>query len=130
MEDLARDISRGIEQFCRCEFQSNYITDEQLACDEKFPDVVMFTGRIISTSDRSSSDLVLDLEKWISSKPIAVVQGEQLQVVSDSQTPPSITTEEEEDSSLSVPMVGTITAVAVILLVAIIVTISAVVYYR
>ena len=108
-------------------------------CDEKVVNLVMFSGRLISTTDRNSSDLVLDLEKWVSSEPTALVQGEELQVVSSntpssdkpqdsSQKPPS-SAKKQEGSSLSGTIAGTVAVVAVVVLVVIIV-ISVVVCYR
>ena len=68
---------------CRCcNFTSDYITDEIYECDEVNPDLIIVNGRIISTNDRDSSDLVGDLEEWVSSGPTVVVQGKELQVVS------------------------------------------------
>ena len=112
MEDLAREISRGIEQFCSCKFPSDYITDGRLTCDETNPDLVLFQGRLISTNDRDSSDLAKDLEKWVSNKPTVVVQGERVPVVSSDTTSSS---KQQEDSSLSETAVGAIVGIITLL---------------
>ena len=78
MEDLKRDISRGIEQFCRCKFSTDYITNESLTCHGE---TLAFEGRVISTDDRDSSNLVSDMQKWLSSGPTVIARGEQLKVV-------------------------------------------------
>ena len=78
MEDLKRDISRGIEQFCRCKFSTDYITNENLTCHGE---TLAFEGRVISTDDRDSSNLVSDMQKWLSSGPTVIARGEQLKVV-------------------------------------------------
>ena len=81
MVDLARDFSRGIELVCRCKFPDEYIAEGQLMC---LTDNVMYQGRIISTNDRDSTDLLGDLKTWLSSEPVIVAQGEVLRVVKDS----------------------------------------------
>ena len=78
MEDLKRDISRGIEQFCRCKFSTDYITNESLTCHGE---TLAFEGRVVSTDDRDSSNLVSDMQKWLSSGPTVIARGEQLKVV-------------------------------------------------
>ena len=105
--EIALVVSNGIDMICRCNFTSDYITDETFECDEVNPDLIIVNGRIISTNNRDSSDLVGDLEKWVSSGPTVVVQGKELRVVS-SETPPDPSSDddkvnssgkEEEDSS-------------------------------
>ena len=78
MADLKRDISRGIEQFCRCKFSTDYITNETLTCHGE---TLAFEGRVISTDDRDSSNLVSDMQKWLSSGPTVIARDEQLKVV-------------------------------------------------
>ena len=80
--EIALAVSNGIDMICRCNFTSDYITDETFECDEVNPDLIIINGRIISTNNRDSSDLVGDLEKWVSSGPTVVIQGKELQVVS------------------------------------------------
>ena len=43
--------------------------------------LILYQGRIISTNDRSSSDHLADLEKWLLSEPTIIVQGEVLKIV-------------------------------------------------
>ena len=80
--EIALAVSNGIDMICRCNFTNDYITDETFECDEVNPDLIIINGRIISTNDRDSSDLVGDLEEWVSSGPTVVVQGKELRVVS------------------------------------------------
>ena len=80
--EIALVVSKGIDMICRCNFTSDYITDETFECDEVNPDLIIINGLIISTNDRDSSDLVGDLEEWVSSGPTVVVQGKELRVVS------------------------------------------------
>ena len=89
VDDLARDISRGLELTCRCTFPSDYITDERLMC---LNDTLTFSGRIISTTERSSLDLFADFEQWLSTEPTIIAKGESLSVVvSDTTGMPSET---------------------------------------
>ena len=80
--EIALAVSNGIDMICRCNFTSDYITEETFECDEVNPDLIIINGRIISTNDSDSSDLVGDLEEWASSGPTVVVQGKELRVVS------------------------------------------------
>ena len=80
--EIALAVSNGIDMICRCNFTRDYITDETFECDEVNPDLIIINGRIISTNDRDSSDLVGDLEEWVSSGPTVLVQGKELRVVS------------------------------------------------
>ena len=80
--EIALAVSNGIDMICRCNFTNDYITDETFECDEVNPDLIIINGRIISTNNRDSSDLLGDLEEWVSSGPTVVVQGKELQVVS------------------------------------------------
>ena len=80
--EIALVVSNGIDMICYCNFTSDYITDETFECDEVNPDLIIINGRIISINDRNSSDLVVNLEEWVSSGPTVVVQGKELQVVS------------------------------------------------
>ena len=80
--EIALAVSKGIDMICRCNFTSDYITDETFECDEINPDLIIINGLIISTNDRDSSDLLGDLEEWVSSGPTVVVQGKELRVVS------------------------------------------------
>ena len=86
IDRLLKDVSVGIKQFCQCQFLSVYNEDGRLICDSEAPHTVVLQGRIISTNERDASDLVGDLEKWVSTEPTVVVQGVQLQVVKDCPT--------------------------------------------
>ena len=115
--EIAHGVSQGIELICHCNFPSVYIADDKLTCDEKNPHLAIFNGRIISTNDRDSSDLVGDLEEWVSSGPTVVVQGEKLRVVSSETSPDASSDDkEEQDSNLLGIVVGTVVPVIVLLL--------------
>ena len=79
MLDLARDIGRGVEFICHCKFPEKYIANGQLMCQND--SLILYQGRSISTNDRSSSDHLADLEKWLLSEPTIIVQGEVLKIV-------------------------------------------------
>ena len=78
LDDLARDFSRGIEIICRCSLPSDYITDGQLTC---YNQNLVYQGRIISTNDRGSPNLMGDLQEWLSRDPMIIVKGEELKLV-------------------------------------------------
>ena len=116
MDDLVHEIAKGIEEFCRCGFSSEYIAEKRLTCNKTDLHRVLLQGRIISTNDMDSSDLVGDLEEWVSSGPTVVVQGKELQVVgSESPQDPS-SDKQQEDSNLA----GTVTGIVVAMVVSLV----------
>ena len=129
MEDLVQEISKAIEQFCRCEFTGDYIAEERLTCNKRDPHLVLLQGRIIGTNDRDSSDLVVNLEEWVSSGPTVVIQGKELRVVSSETSPDASSDNQQEDSKLSATVVGAIAATLSVVVITIIIIIG-VVYYR
>ena len=118
--EIAHGVSQGIELICHCNFPSVYIVDEKLTCEEENPHLAIFSGHIISTNDRDSSDLVGDLEEWVSSGPTVVVQGKELRVVSSETSPDARSddkdSDEEQDSNLLGIVVGTVVPVIILLL--------------
>ncbi|CAI7993603.1 hypothetical protein GBAR_LOCUS1283 [Geodia barretti] len=77
VEDLSRAFSSGIELTCNCTFTSDYIADGQLTCRN---DILIFQGRIISTTDRNSTDLLTNFETWLSTDPTIMARGEELKL--------------------------------------------------
>ena len=77
MEDLSRAFSSGIELTCNCTFTSDYIADGQLTCRN---DILIFQGRIISTTDRNSIDLLTNFETWLSTDPTIMARGKELKL--------------------------------------------------
>lgn len=87
---------------------------------------MLFQGRLISNDDRDSSTLASDLEKWVSSNPKVVIQGELVQVVS--RDAPRST--EQQSGASTVKIVGTIVGVAILLILVVVTTVSVVACYR
>ena len=102
----------------------------------------MYRGRIISTDDRDSTDLLAEFEKWLSSEPVVIARGEVLKLVKNPITEmttqmttelketPSIKPLEQNETEASqddipMPIIGGIAGVAavfVLLIVVVIVT--------
>lgn len=92
---------------------------------------MLFQGRLISNDDRDSSTLASDLEKWVSSNPKVVIQGELVQVVSrDAPSRDAPRSTEQEGGASTVMMVGTIVGVAIVLILVAVTTVSVVACYR
>ena len=131
VEDLARDISRGIELICHCGFPSDYIADGKLTCNNQR---LVYQGRIISTNDRDSIDYLGDLQKWISTEPTLVVKGEQLHLVkNDSKfTERAPTTEPAQTSANSFQVMTAVApvGVVVVLVLTLSVSIVTIIVYR
>ena len=128
-EDMVKNITTGINQFCHCQLTGNYIGDGRLLCDQEACHIAVFQGRLISTNDRNSTELVEDLEKWVSSNPTVTVQGEQLQVVS-SETQPNLNCDEQEKSNVPSATLGSVVAVILVLLCIITATVVGVIYWK
>ena len=127
--DMVQEITKGITQSCHCQFTSDYIGDGRLLCDQEACHTAVFQGRVISFNDRNSTELLQDLERWVSSTPTVVVQGEQLQVVRD-ETQPSLYCDEEEESDMLSATSASIVAVILVLLCIITATMFGVIYYK
>ena len=52
-----------------------------MTCDEG---MIIYKGRIIATNERISSDLISNLDSWVSTEPVLVVGGEELKAVGGS----------------------------------------------
>ena len=127
--DMVREITKGINQSCHCQFTSDYIGDGRVLCDQEACHRAVFQGRIISTKDRNSTELLKDLERWMSANPTVVVQGEQVQVVSG-ETQPSLHCDKEEESDVLGAMEGSLVAVILVLLCIITATVCGVIYCK
>ena len=129
VEDLVQEISKSIDQYCGCDIPTNYIADGKFTCREDKPEWVIFQGRLISTNDRDSSDLLVNLEEWLSNKPTVVIQGKELRVVSSETSPDPSSDKQQEDSNLAGTVTG-IVAAMVVSLVLIGLALFGVFYYR
>ena len=49
--------------------------------------MLIYTGRLVSTSDGHSSDILKDLKTWVSGAPTVIVKGEELKIVSNKSQP-------------------------------------------
>lgn len=65
---------------CNCAFSEEYIADPDLICLENSTSRVIFQGRLISTEDMNSTEMVSQLERWAQTKPIIVAKGVKLTV--------------------------------------------------
>ena len=117
LADLAREISRGIEFSCGCTFPSDYIADGRLTCHNE---TLMYQGRIISTDDRDSADLLRYFEEWLSKEPRIIAKGEELKLVVSDTVKPTPNVEQEGSSSGGIPIPilgGSVGGVSVLLIV-------------
>ena len=73
---------------------------------------LIYQARIVGTDDRDSTQLLADLEKWLSGGPTIIVQGEVLKLV----IPETAPTLQEESSSDSGLVYGSIAGVVAVLL--------------
>lgn len=77
LKEITALISTVIESLCQCTFPSSYIADEALTCQSSLGAL----GRLISTNETKSFDLLGDLEKWASSNPTITIHGTPVQVI-------------------------------------------------
>ena len=124
--DVVQAVAAGIDQFCHCHFSSDYIGDRRVLCDQEACHRAVFQGRIISTNHRNSTELLQDLERWISSTPTVEVQGEQLQVVSNE----TLNCDKQEKSDMLGATLGTIVVLILVLLCIITATVVCVIYWK
>lgn len=82
LSDVTDQIVLQLTDFCECALTVEYIADERFVCDPNKPEKVIFQGRIISTSERNSTDFLPMLRLWKVNETTIVVQGVQLTVES------------------------------------------------
>ena len=124
--DMVQAITAGIDQLCHCQFSSDYIGNGRLLCDQEACHRAVFQGRIISSNDTNSTELLQDLEKWVSSTPTVAVQGEVLPVVSRE----ALNCDKQEKSDTLGATLGSVTALILVLLCIITATVVGVMYWK
>ena len=82
LSDVTEQVVLQLTDSCECALTVEYIADGRLVCDPNEPEKVIFQGRIISTSERNSTDFLPMLRLWKVNEPTIVVQGVQLTVES------------------------------------------------
>ena len=82
LSDVTEQIVLQLTDSCECTLTVEYIADGRFVCDPNKPEKVIFQGRIISTSERNSTDFLPMLKLWKVNEPTIVVQGVQLTVES------------------------------------------------
>ena len=82
LSDVTGQIVLQLTDSCECTLTVEYIADGRFVCDPNKPEKVIFQGRIISTSERNSTDFLPMLKLWKVNEPTIVVQGVQLTVES------------------------------------------------
>ena len=80
LSDVTEQIVLQLTDSCECTLTVEYIADGRFVCDPNKPEKVIFQGRIISTSERNSTDFLPMLKLWKVNEPTIVVQGVQLTV--------------------------------------------------
>ena len=78
---ISKYIAGELMDICNCAFSEKYIAEPDLICMENSTSGVIFQGRLISTEDMNSTEMVSDLEGWAQTKPIIVAKGVKLTVV-------------------------------------------------
>ena len=82
LSDVTEQVVLQLTDSCECALTVEYIADGRFVCNPNEPEKVIFQGRIISTSERNSTDFLPMLRLWKVNEPTIVVQGVQMTVVS------------------------------------------------
>ena len=82
LSDVTGQIVLQLTDSCECTLTVEYIADGRFVCGPNKPEKVIFQGRIISTSERNSTDFLPMLRLWKVNEPTIIVQGVQLTVES------------------------------------------------
>ena len=75
LSDVTEQIVLQLTDSCECALTVEYIADGRFVCDPNKPEKVIFQGRIISTSERNSTDFLPMLKLWKVNEPTIVAQG-------------------------------------------------------
>jgi len=73
-------IAGELMAICNCALSAKYIANPDLICMENSTGGVIFQGRLISTEDMNSTEMVSRLERWAQTKPIIVAKGVKLTI--------------------------------------------------
>ena len=105
---------------CNCTLPSDYIAERKLTCQNQ---KLVFMGRIISTAERDSTDLLADFELWITTQATITSRGKELTIAEYKNISTATASE-----SVSAAIIGASVGAAVaVLLVIVTVSIAAVV---
>lgn len=62
-------ISNAINTSCLCNFDSTYITEDRLVCDESRLSQITYRAKIVDYKNFTSTQLVAIIQSWINSGP-------------------------------------------------------------
>ena len=62
-----------------CDLTAEYIADGRLFCNPNRPAEVILQGKIVSITEKNSTNLLM-MQEWVRDKPTIVIQGAQLKV--------------------------------------------------
>lgn len=73
VQSVSQQIASKLNQDCRCEITTAYITAAQLSCDPQEVTHVIYRARLSSTPDVNSDNLANVLQQWISGGSASIV---------------------------------------------------------
>ena len=80
LSDMIEHVTLQLNELCNCDLTAEYIADKRLICNPDQPGEVILQGRIVTITEKNSTDLLMMLQEWVLDKPTIVVQGVQLKV--------------------------------------------------
>ena len=78
-------ISDSLSERCECTFPREYIADGQFMCVNDDPNSVVYEGRLISTDDTDSVELLFHLQEWLLTEPTVSLSGVDLHATENCQ---------------------------------------------
>ena len=64
---ISQQIAQRVRRDCQCALTTDYITAERLTCDDQETTHVIYRARISSAPDVANTDLINNLQLWVTS---------------------------------------------------------------
>ncbi len=123
-DDITTTLVQGVIASCNCGLNSTFLLNAFLKCFTDSPQHVTYRATLLSSSDLSTSKVLVYIEKWIRSTPSVIIQN--LNLILNSTCPTAIPDFDSLECSVQVPfsdmentdvIVGSVIATSIIIFV-------------
>ena len=79
-DDIANQLSQGVEELCDCGFSSSLLSDEFVDCFDDSPDYVTYRAVLMGTENVSIVNIASLISEWVSEGGSIIVQSTRLEL--------------------------------------------------
>ena len=129
-------LASFISVSCNCTYPSTYIISSRYLCDRSYTGSIVFQGELISSPSINSSQLLAALQSWVRSSPTVNILGSQYTIDGEcnvqirqlgvAELDGCTASNGGHSETLDPPLIGTVTGVAVALVLLILLSFVAV----